>query len=204
MGDTYFDELQPLLDRLAAGDEAAREDLLGYAYQRLRQMARSELVKFPIIGRTCESGDIAHDVYLRLRNALKKLATQERSPPTVADFFRLAAWHIRCDLLNLASKRREQDPSGPTPTASDTTAPGLDPPYGSAGPSTLAEWAEVHAAIARLPDQDRAMFDLIYYGGLSQAEAAQVLGVCTKTAQRQWIIARLALKRELKGQFPSL
>jgi DNA-directed RNA polymerase specialized sigma24 family protein len=44
----------------------------------------------------------------------------------------------------------------------------------------------------------------IYYGGLTQAEAAEALGVDVRTVQRHWQRARLALKHEMKGQFPSL
>jgi RNA polymerase sigma-70 factor (ECF subfamily) len=204
MSDTRVDYLQTLLDRMAAGNEAAREALLGHAYERLKQLARRSLGKFPGVRRIWETGDVANNVYLRLKNALRELALQGKSPPTVEAFLGLAAQHTRWELLNLASNRREPDPIGPAPTDTHTTAPGLDPPHGSAGPSTLAEWAEVHSAIARLPNQDRTMFDLIYYGGLTQAEAAAALGVDVRTVKRHWQRARLALKHEMKGQFPSL
>ena len=46
------------------------------------------------------------------------------------------------------------------------------------------------------------MFDLLYYQGLSQADAAIVLGVCEFTVKRHWRDARLALHELLGGQWP--
>ncbi|HKB36491.1 MAG TPA: sigma factor-like helix-turn-helix DNA-binding protein, partial [Gemmataceae bacterium] len=35
-----------------------------------------------------------------------------------------------------------------------------------------------------MPEEQREVFDLVYYQGLSHAEAAALLGVSTKTVQR--------------------
>jgi RNA polymerase sigma-70 factor (ECF subfamily) len=53
-----------------------------------------------------------------------------------------------------------------------------------------------------LPAEDREVFDLIYYQGLSQAEAAGLLDISERTLQRRWQSARLALHDALAGQLP--
>ena len=39
-------------------------------------------------------------------------------------------------------------------------------------PVNLAEWAEFHEQIERLPERAREVFDLVWYDGLSHADAA--------------------------------
>jgi RNA polymerase sigma-70 factor (ECF subfamily) len=53
-----------------------------------------------------------------------------------------------------------------------------------------------------LPDETRKIVDLLFYQGLSQAEAAAVLETSERTVQRRWQSARLALHEALGGRFP--
>ena len=48
------------------------------------------------------------------------------------------------------------------------------------------------------------MFDLLFYQGLSQAEAAAVLGVAEITIKRRWRAARMRLVQTLGGKLPGL
>jgi DNA-directed RNA polymerase specialized sigma24 family protein len=41
--------------------------------------------------------------------------------------------------------------------------------------------------VARLPDKLRAVFDLLWYQGLTQAEAAALLGVAVRTVKSRWL-----------------
>jgi RNA polymerase sigma-70 factor (ECF subfamily) len=54
-------------------------------------------------------------------------------------------------------------------------------------------WSEFHEAATSLPDDQRAVFDLLWYHGLSQPEAADLLGIPLRTLQRLWRTARLTL-----------
>jgi predicted DNA-binding protein (UPF0251 family) len=67
------------------------------------------------------------------------------------------------------------------------------------GQIEISEWAEFHEVAARLPDELRAAFDLLWYQGLSQAEAAALLGVAVRTVKRRWMKARLRVQQELGG-----
>ena len=46
------------------------------------------------------------------------------------------------------------------------------------------------------------MFDLLWYQGLTQAEAAQALGVPERTLRRRWQAIRLRLHHLLHGEAP--
>jgi hypothetical protein len=53
----------------------------------------------------------------------------------------------------------------------------------SLDPLRLAEWSELHEQISRLPDDPREQFDLLWYGSLSQEEAAELLQLNRQTQQ---------------------
>jgi len=69
-------------------------------------------------------------------------------------------------------------------------------------PSRLAAWSEFHEKVGTLPDEERDVFELIWYQGLSQAESAEVLHVSKRTLQRRWQAARLHLVEALHGDLP--
>ncbi len=73
---------------------------------------------------------------------------------------------------------------------------------GSGRPETLEGWMAFHEAVERLPVEEREVFGLLWYRGMTHAQAAEVLGVATKTVQRRWASARLMLQDALDGEPP--
>src|SRR5262245_58654043 len=71
-----------------------------------------------------------------------------------------------------------------------------------ARPSGLAEWCELHEQIDRLAEPEREVVDLLFYQGLTQAEAAALLDVTVRTVQRRWHTALLQLHTTLHGKRP--
>jgi DNA-directed RNA polymerase specialized sigma24 family protein len=53
-----------------------------------------------------------------------------------------------------------------------------------------------------LPDQERELFGLLWYEGLTQEEAANVLGASLRTVKRWWQSARLKLADALGDSTP--
>src|SRR5262249_18612668 len=102
MSDDASVELQALIDRAGAGDRAARSQLLERACDRLRRLAARIFHKsFPALRNRHELDSVVHETWLRLAQAL-----ETANPPTVADFFRLAAHKIRQVLLDMADPQR--------------------------------------------------------------------------------------------------
>ena len=65
---------------------------------------------------------------------------------------------------------------------------------------TLQATALVHEALTKLEQQDRRRAELVklrFFAGLTIAEAAQALGICTSTADNDWAYARCWLRLEL-------
>src|SRR5262245_47400008 len=97
--------LQPLLDRLAAGDGKAADDLIAHALERLRRLARKMLRDNPAVRRWEETDDVLQKSTMRLCRALKAV-----KPATVKAFLGLAATQIRRELIDLA--RHHYGPEG--------------------------------------------------------------------------------------------
>jgi RNA polymerase sigma factor (sigma-70 family) len=195
--------LAQLVAQLARGDTEAREELLAVAGESLRRLTRRMFRAEHRLQRWEQTDDVCQNATLRLY-----LALAEVRPSSVRDFFRLAALYIRRELIDLA--RHYYGPQG-MGTRQTTCHPARgttpSPPAYEQGdtsdePSRLATWREFHERVAKLPDQEREMFDLLWYEGLEQAEAAAVLGISERTVQRRWQTARLHLHRDLNGVAP--
>jgi RNA polymerase sigma factor (sigma-70 family) len=204
MAESTSVQLQHFLDRLRAGDAAARDELLAHACETLRRLTRKMLRGDARVRRWEDTGDVLQNALLRLCRALRDVA-----PPTVRDFYRLAALQIRRELIDLA--RRHYGARGvgahhaSVATAGDDSAagpPAYDAADHSGDPRRLALWSEFHRAVEAMPDDEREVFDLLWYQGLTQVEAAAVIGVTDRTVKSRWRSARLRLHEALGGQLP--
>lgn len=61
-------------------------------------------------------------------------------------------------------------------------------------------WTEFHEAVTRLASEHREVVDLLFYDGISQHEAADVLGVSIRTLKRRWQQAKLVLHEALRDR----
>jgi RNA polymerase sigma-70 factor (ECF subfamily) len=72
----------------------------------------------------------------------------------------------------------------------------------SCDPEKLALWGEFHESVAKLPDEQCEVFDLIWYHGLTQEETADVLGISLSSVKRRWQSARVNLMESLGNESP--
>jgi RNA polymerase sigma-70 factor (ECF subfamily) len=183
--------LQGCLDRLQAGDPAAQDELFRHAAGRLRRLSSRLLDRFPGVRRWAQTDDVLQSALVRLLRALQAVR-----PTSVREFFALSAQQVRRELLDLA--RHWFGPQGPgaNHVSPRPAAAGPDP-VAAAEPDSLAEWCEFHRQAQLLPDLEREVVDLLYYQGLSQAEAAELLTVTVRTIQRRWQSALLLLHERI-------
>src|SRR5262249_16449322 len=140
-----------------------------------------------------EVDSVVHETWVRLLQALDRT-----EPPTVADFFRLAASKFRQVLLDMAQSERRRaqrevlglsgaDNEGAAPSAASTTC----------DPVRLALWTEFHEKVATLGEPERAVFEMHYYLELAQAEIGKVLELHPRKVSYLWIAATEKLGEEL-------
>ena len=196
-------EIQLRLDRIRAGDGAARAELLRIAGDRLARLARKMVKGYPGVRRWEQTDDVSQNAAMRLFRAL-----EGQAPESARSFFNLAAVQIRRELIDLA--RHYYGPRGPGKqhasqgdfAGGSRELPAGDQAVDTHDPSRLAAWTEFHAQIDVLPDEAREVFDLLWYQGLSQAEAASILGVTERVVKYRWRSARLKLHERLDGRIP--
>jgi RNA polymerase sigma-70 factor (ECF subfamily) len=177
---------------LQAGEPEGRDGLLQHARARLEQLASRMLRDFPGVRRWEQTDDVLQGALVRLLRCLEQV-----QPATPRDFLALAALQIRRELIDLA--RHYHGPHGPG--AHHATGSHPEPDGDTHDPARLAEWSEMHALVEQLPQPQQEVFGLLHYQGLSQAEAAAVLGVVVRTVQRHWQAALLSLHDRL-GRLP--
>ena len=194
---------------MRAGDQSAHDELLAHAAERLFRLgAENAFAGFP--GRTPMGADRRRAPKRHLAGYAAALG--EVPLLTVADFFRLAAAQIRRELIDLARRLfrplKAWMPTMPVSPARARLAPGspkrLNPADTTHDPGRLAGWTDFHREIEALPAIEREAFDLLFYQGLSQLEAAALLDVSERTIKRRWQAARLRLVQALGGKMPGL
>jgi RNA polymerase sigma-70 factor (ECF subfamily) len=117
-------------------------------------------------------------------------ALHSARPRTVRQFFALVNQHMRWELNDLA-RRLDNQP------AALELSDGMVPAPPSSGSVLTPDGRRMLEAIDRLPEEEREAFGLVRVQGLTQAEAADVLGVSAKTVQRRLNRSLVLLAKEL-------
>lgn len=203
LSDDTHQRITTCLARLTAGDSSAHADLIGLARERMMGIAHRMLRAFPTVQRWDQTDDVVQNASMRLERALA--AT---TPTDVCHFIRLAAVHIRRELLDLARKY-----SGPESWANNHATNGgrvdereslkVDMASDDALLNDqMARWALLHQAAATLPEEEREVFHLAWYLGLKQREIAGQLGCAVRTVKRRWESAKQLLADAMDGTPP--
>jgi RNA polymerase sigma factor (sigma-70 family) len=171
--------VRALLDRAVGRLQLLCANLLHRKYRRLT---------LPPLN--LQADELLSGVVERLLKAMRSVR-----PETVRQFFALVNQHMRWELNDLARRLDEQ------PTAIELDEGKVSAPASS--DSVLSfDGRRMLAEIDNLPEDEREVFDLLRIQGLTQVEAANVLGVSTKTVQRRLNRSLLLLANELDDLRP--
>ena len=171
--------IQRYLDELAgpAPSEPLVRAVLDRAVCRLQQLCAALLHRhYPRLARpplNLQADEMLGAVVERLLRALR-----EARPGNVRHFFALAGQHMRWELNDIA--RRIDEQSAPVELHEGQMAAPA-----SSNSGLTADGRRMLAAIDSLPEEEREAFDLVKIQGMTQAEAAQVLGVSVMTVNRR-------------------
>jgi RNA polymerase sigma-70 factor (ECF subfamily) len=165
---------EDLLARLARRDEEAFAELIRRHFDRVYRIA------WRVLGGAADAEDVAQEAFLKAWNA----------PGQIRDGRAIGAWLSRV-ATNLALDRlRRRRPESPA------ELPELVDP-GAAADRALRRAtleAEVAAALAALPDRQRAALVLVHFEGLGNLEAAGMLGISVEAVESLLARARRSLK----------
>ena len=175
-GDTR--QVTDLLLEMRGGDPQAMDRLFPLVYEELRHLAHAQLRR-ERPGHTLGTTGLVHETYVRLVDQTR-VEWRDRG-----HFLVVAAWAMRRILVDYARRNRAARRGG----GSLRFTLDVDVPAAERGEMLLA----LDEALQRLAAVDQRLSQVVeyrYFGGLTEEETADVLGVTRRTVQRDWVKAR--------------
>ena len=180
-------EVTRILDRVSQGEAQAAEELLPLVYEELRKLAAFKMAN-EAPGQTLQATALVHDAWLRLGGDAQH-QWQNRS-----HFFGAAAEAMRHILIDRARKKAVRQASGlATPEELHESRIAVEAPP--------EELLAVHEALDGLAAVDRTAAELVklrYFVGMTLPEAAKLLGLSLRSAERLWTFSRAWLRDALR------
>lgn len=180
-----------LLSAAQRGDRDAAEQLLPLVYRELRNLARARMARLPS-GHTLQPTALVHEVYLELLGGAAP-RFEDR-----AHFFGIAARAMRDLLVEHYRKKRARKRGGDRarvdPEALDELPDGIATP----AEDLIALDTALRCLEAENP-RAAEVVHLSYFVGLTHQEIGELLGVTTRTVERDWRFARAWLHQALEG-----
>lgn len=176
-----FDEL---VARVNADEPGARNALFEAAYGELRKLARARLYAG---GRNTylDTTALVHETYLRFIRSGPLRSEDRRS------FFAFASRVMRSVIVDMARERRaERRGAGLRPLTLNTSV-AAEPTIGE---DRILEIDHALQVLAEAEPRLAQVVEMRYFGGFSEVETADALGVTERTVRRDWTKARLLLK----------
>jgi RNA polymerase sigma factor (TIGR02999 family) len=182
-----------ILADIERGDQQAAGELLPLVYDELRRLAAARLGR-ESLGHSLEATALAHEASLRLVGS-----DPEKSFDGRGHFFAAAAESMRRILVDRArGRKRLKRGGGRRRVQIDLDDLLVDPP----GDDLLA-LDEALSALAKKDPGAAELVKLRAFAGLTLAQAAEVLGIGRRTADRDWAYARAWLSHALTEPEPT-
>jgi RNA polymerase sigma factor (TIGR02999 family) len=185
------DEITRLLVAAGDGAVAAVNAILPHVYDELRQLAaRCMAAERP--GVTLQTTALVHEAYLRLVNQETAGFGARRQ------FLAAAATVMRRILVDHARSRRREKRGG---RAGKVTLDEALAVFERDVPD-IADLDEALTALAKIDSRKARLVELRFFAGVGLDEAAKLLGVTQRTAERDWRFARAWLRDRLETKDP--
>ena len=178
-----------ILDAAGAGDAQAAEKLLPLVYDELRRLAAAKMANEPP-GQTLQPTALVHEAWLRL------VGDAPRPWDGRGHFFAAAAEAMRRILVENARRKQRLRHGGGRQRV------GLEEAEVPAEPED-EKVIEVDEALDQLTREDPVQAQVVklrFFAGLTNEEAAAVLGVSAKTVQRYWTHAKARLYESIQSR----
>jgi RNA polymerase sigma factor (TIGR02999 family) len=183
-----MEDITALLRRASADDRSAIDELYAVLYADLHRMAHARLAENSPIS-MLDTTVLAHESYLRLRNA-KRIDVESR-----ASFMAYVSQVLRNIIVDFARRRNAERRGGRLLHVT------LDTGVAESVSDADAEIEHIDEVLKELATTDprlKQVVEMRYFGGLTDAEIAEVLNVTPRTVGRDWVRARMLLSVTLK------
>ena len=175
-----------LLQSAVAGDSRAADLLLPAVYEELRALAQSQLGR-ERAGHTLQATALVHEAYVHLVDQSRSNFRDRQH------FIAVATTAMRRILVDHARGRGRLKRGGGIARVSLAAVAGIV----AAKDVDIVGLDDALAKLAAADERKSKLVELRFFGGASIEEAADILGVSTATAKREWQVARAFLYREM-------
>ena len=175
-----------LLQSAVAGDSRAADLLLPAVYEELRALAQSQLGR-ERAGHTLQATALVHEAYVHLVDQSRSNFRDRQH------FIAVATTAMRRILVDHARGRGRLKRGGGIARVSLEAVAGIV----AAKDVDIVGLDDALAKLAAVDERKSKLVELRFFGGASIEEAADILGVSTATAKREWQVARAFLYREM-------
>lgn len=193
-GSTVTGEITGLLAAARQGDGNATQRLITLVYDELRAMARRQLRHWRQ-GQTITTTALVHETYLKL---------VDRNSTTWDDrshFFGVAALAMRHILVDAARRRVAKKRGGEEVRITfDELRLGGETRDAEARAVEILAIDRALTSLSALDGRLSRLVELRFFAGLTEEEAAEVMGTSERTVRRDWRKARSFLFQALGGQ----
>lgn len=180
-------EITQVLQAIQRGDGRVSEELLPLVYTQLRQLAAARMHQ-ESAGQTLQATALVHEAWLRM------VGDGDRVWQNRAHFFGAAAEAMRRILVeNARRKARLKHGGGQLRVDIDE----LDLAAASPDEKILLMDEALEKLRAGDPEKARVVV-LKFFGGLTNQEVAENLGVTERTVERQWAFAKAWLLSDIR------
>lgn len=173
-----------LMQRIATGDQRAFRDLMQ------RHLSRTVRLAARILGSTGAAEDVAQEAFVRVW----KHAGNWEDPKQAGAKFTTWLYRIVLNLCIDEKRKRSFADIDAIPERADET------PDAEANMQRREKAARVKAALAELPERQRAAFVLCFYEDYSNKDAADMLGISVKAIESLLVRARRSLRDLLQDE----
>jgi RNA polymerase sigma factor (TIGR02999 family) len=181
-------EVTSLLAQLRSGNQEVASQLVSLVYPQLRKLAR-RYMKRERQDHTLQATALVHEAYVRMFGS-EPIAWQDR-----AHFFAVAAQQMRRILVDHARQLGAEKRGGSQIRVSLTDVNGLP----EKRDENLIALDDALTGLEALDARACRVVELRFFGGLTEKEAAEVLGVSVSTVRRDWEFARAWLFEQLSA-----
>jgi RNA polymerase sigma factor (TIGR02999 family) len=180
-------EVTRILSAIEQGDAHAAEQLLPLVYDELRKLAALQMAQ-DRPGETLNPTALVHEAYLRLVGAGNDRRYRDRG-----HFFAAAATAMRHIRIDQARRKKTQKRGGKVQRLE------LDEAAAPTPDNELLALDEALTQLAALDARKAQLVELRFFAGLTNDQAAAVLGISPTTADRDWAFTRAWLRDRVRG-----
>ena len=178
-------DVTQLLHSWSGGDKQALDQLVPLVYRELRSLAAG-YIRRERRDHTLQPTALVHEAFLRL------VDQSQVQSPSRAQFFGIAANLMRQILVNHAKQHRAAKRGGGNKVELEEGAAAVE----QRGVDMIALDGALDI-LAQLDPRQGRVVELRFFGGLTEDEIAEVLGVSAITVKRDWRMARAFLHHNL-------